>query len=74
MFVLPEYRGKGIAISILEGLEKWAKELGFTETVLETGANQPAAINLYKKYGYEIIPNYGQYIGKEASSCMKKAL
>jgi len=74
MFVLDSCRGKGIATTILKGLENWAKELGFKETILETGKNQPAALNLYKKCGYTLIPNYGQYIGKELSICMKKSV
>jgi len=74
MFVRSERRGKGIATTILKGLEDWARDLGFDETILETGVNQPEAINLYKKCSYSVIPNYGQYIGKEASTCMRKKL
>lgn len=74
MFVLPEKRGRGIAGRILAELETWAKELNFTETVLETGKKQPEAIRLYQKNGYEIIPNYGQYADMENSVCMKKSL
>lgn len=74
MFTLLDYRGKGIAAKILAELETWAAELGFTQTVLETGYKQPEAIRLYEKSGYERIPNYGQYIGVENSLCMKKHL
>ncbi|MDB5025582.1 MAG: family N-acetyltransferase [Mucilaginibacter sp.] len=74
MFVKPAERGKGIASSILTGLELWAKEAGFLYTLLETGNNQPEAISLYKKAGYTIVPNYGQYSGMETSICMRKAL
>jgi RimJ/RimL family protein N-acetyltransferase len=74
MFVLPEYRGKGIASKILCELELWALELNFTKTILETGINQPEAIALYKKSGYSITENYGQYIGMENSVCMQKIL
>jgi putative acetyltransferase len=74
MFVLPEYRGKGIASKILSELERWASELNYIQTILETGINQPEAIALYKKSGHEITKNYGQYIGMENSICMKKIL
>jgi GNAT superfamily N-acetyltransferase len=74
MFVQPAERGKGIARSILTGLELWAKETGFSYTMLETGNNQPEAIALYQKAGYTVIPNYGQYSGMETSICMRKAL
>jgi GNAT superfamily N-acetyltransferase len=72
MFVLPEQRGKGIAASILNALENWAKEEGYTSCILETSIRLENAISLYKKMGYEVIPNYGQYIGVESSVCMKK--
>jgi putative acetyltransferase len=74
MYTLPEGRGKGIATSVLTELETWATELSYEKCVLETGKRQPEAIELYKKNGYRIIPNYGQYIGVENSVCFEKAL
>jgi GNAT superfamily N-acetyltransferase len=74
MFVRPERRGRGIARSILSELETWAGELGFLECILETGLKQPEAIELYRKSGYETIPNYGQYEGVENSVCMRKSI
>ena len=74
MFVRPESRGRGIAGKILSELENWAKELKFSECILETGWKQPEAIRLYQKSGYEIIPNYGQYAGVENSVCMRKTI
>lgn len=74
MYVNPQLRGKGIGAAILTELEKWAAESGHRYTVLETGTSQPEAIHLYRKVGYNIIPNYGQYSGMETSICMKKEL
>ncbi len=74
MFVSPEYRGKGVATTILTALEKWAGALGYTSCILETGLQQPEAIGLYKKSRYEVIPNYGQYAGIENSVCFQKLL
>ena len=74
MFVRPENRGQGAAVEVLNELEKWAIELNFKFAVLETGKKQPEAIRLYEKSGYELIPNYGQYVGVENSVCMKKRL
>ena len=74
MFVKPDFRGQGLASVVLKELELWASELGFSACVLETGKKQPEAIALYKKNGYAIIPNYGQYIGIENSVCFKKAI
>lgn len=74
MFVIPEYQGKGIGSKILEELETWAVSLNYTTCILETGIRQPDAIALYKKNGYQIIDNYGQYKGVENSICFKKQL
>ncbi len=74
MFVLPNQRGKGIATKLLLGLENWAKDLGFTFCILETGKRQPEAIALYKKNKYQISENYGQYKGIENSVCFEKQL
>jgi putative acetyltransferase len=74
MYVKPEQRQQGIARKILSELETWAKELGFSECILETGKKQPEAIALYTNSGYQIIPNYGQYEGVENSVCMSKSV
>ncbi len=74
MYTLPESRGKGIATKILIELEKWATELSFAKCILETGKKQPEAIALYKKNGYKLIPNYGQYAEIENSVCFEKEM
>jgi GNAT superfamily N-acetyltransferase len=74
MYTLPESRGKGFAIKILSELEKWASELHYKKCILETGKKQPEAIQLYKKNGYSIISNYGQYSHIENSLCFEKML
>jgi len=74
MYVLPSYRGQGIASQILAELEKWAAELSYGGCILETGIKQPEAISLYQKSGYHRIPNYGQYTGVQNSLCFEKIL
>lgn len=74
MFVLPEYRGRGIASAILRELELWASQMNYSACILETGKNQPEAIFLYKKAGYSVTDNYGQYKNIGNSICMKKVL
>lgn len=74
MFVPVEMRGKGIASGVLHGLEKWAMELNYSKTVLETSKQLTAAIALYKKSAYQIIPNYGQYKNVATSICFEKVL
>ncbi len=74
MYTLPNERGRGLGRKVLQELEKWAEELGYTTLVLETGASFDAAIALYQKYGFQRIPNYGQYIGVETSVCFQKPI
>jgi GNAT superfamily N-acetyltransferase len=74
MFVLPAYRGMGVAAAVINGLETWAAELGYKNAVLETGTRLTEAVRLYSKAGYNVRPQYGQYINVEHSVCMEKAL
>lgn len=74
MFVDPAHRGRGIATKILRELETWAGDLSYHRCLLETGIKQPEAIALYKKSGYLIVPNYGQYENVEGSVCFEKTL
>lgn len=74
MFVDPVFRGKGLSKRMLQELERWAIEKGYTNSVLETGDQQPEAIALYTAQGYEQIPNYEPYIAMPASICFGKVL
>lgn len=74
IFVKKENRRQGLSKLIINELEKIGKEKGYRYAVLETGSNQYEAISLYKNNGYEIIGNYGPYVGNENSICMKKDL
>jgi len=74
MYVPAEMRGKGIAGKILIELQYWAKELGYSKCILETGDKMIEAIGLYKKNNFVVIPNYGQYSNIETSICFEKKL
>jgi putative acetyltransferase len=74
MYVPPLQRGKGIASGILKELEGWVRELKFSKCILETGIKQPEALMLYKKCGYTVIPNYGQYENVKTSVCFEKSI
>lgn len=74
MFVSPEARGIGFAKKIIQELEVWAHDLGFSFSVLETLYKQKEAISLYQKVGYSVVDNYGPYIGVENSICMQKQI
>jgi len=51
MYVLPNYREKGIASIVLNELEKWSNELKFKKSILETLKEKPYAIWFYKRIG-----------------------
>ncbi len=74
MYVEEAYRNRGLASKLLAGLEQWASELGNNRCILETGIRQPDAIALYKKAGYRVIENFGQYAGVDTSVCFEKLL
>lgn len=74
MFVDDNQRGKGIASAMLTELETWARELGYENSVLETGKGQPNAIKLYQKYGYQITENYNESDNLNISVCLAKTL
>lgn len=74
MFVKKKFRKNGYGSRILSELEAWAKENYSTTALLETGKGQPEAIRAYKKHGYQLIDNYGPYVGIENSVCMRKYL
>ena len=74
VFVKEEYRYKGIANKLMGLLENAAREQGYRYLILESGEPLVAAIALYRKIGYKVIPNYGQYKDMPDSICMKKKL
>lgn len=74
MYLKPTFKGKSIAQEMITELESWALELGYKKCVLETGERQSEAVRFYHKMGYQLMPNYGQYIGIQNSSCFEKKL
>lgn len=75
-FVDKSMRGKGIASKILRYLEEVCKTQGYRRIVLETGPKQPEAIALYKKFGYQEIELFGEYLesNSEHSLCFEKKI
>lgn len=76
MFVKKHFRGTTLrpGLAILQALEAWALNKGWTRLVLETGKLLPEALRFYPKYGYTEIPNFGPYDGVENSVCFGKQL
>ena len=74
MYVLPNKRGQGIGTAILKELELWTIDLHYEKCLLETGKRQVEAMALYRKNGYIIVPNFGQYKNVANSVCFEKIL
>jgi predicted GNAT family acetyltransferase len=74
VYVKDEFRGKGIAKTMMGNLESAAKEKGYKSLILETGRDMSSAVGFYLSLGYFVIPNYGQYKNMDKSVCMKKEL
>ena len=67
-------QGDGIARALLARLEHDARQHGYRQLVLETGARQQPAIALYSDCGWRRIAPYGAYVGDPTSVCFGKAL
>jgi GNAT superfamily N-acetyltransferase len=74
MYVVPEWRGRGVSVLVLAGLEDHAREQGWGVLRLETGPKQPAAARFYERSGYVRIPNFGPYAAAPASLCYERLL
>ena len=74
IFIQNDSQGKGIGTELVKKLLEWAKELGYSQVLLETAELLPESCHIYKKLGFEIIQNYGPYINIPESLCMWKEL
>ncbi|MCD8356050.1 MAG: GNAT family N-acetyltransferase [Clostridia bacterium] len=74
VFVRKEFRRKHLATAIVEACEREARRQGYHVMALETGAEMPEAIAMYRKRGYTQIENYGDFAGDTVYICMKKLL
>lgn len=74
VYVLPEFRRRGLARQVAEQLELQALFHGYQFMVLETGRAMPEAVALYTKLGYQETKPWGPFAGDELCLCMKKEL
>jgi len=62
MYILEEHRGKGLAVRLLNALEREAASKGQTLLKLETSDKFESAYRLYLKYGFNLCEPFGEYI------------
>jgi GNAT superfamily N-acetyltransferase len=58
MYVVPAYRGSGVARLLLEDLERRARAHGFRAVRLDTHDRLTEAVRLYRRAGYRQIQDY----------------
>jgi putative acetyltransferase len=74
MYVRPHARGRGVGKALLGALEAEAEALFADRVVLETGARQLEAVELYRRAGYVEIERFGEYTDSPLSLCMSRTL
>lgn len=74
VYVKPAEREMGMATAIMDELEVWAKELGYSEVITETANKLDKSISFLKNRGYHTIPAYGPYAMMKTSVCFGKSL
>ncbi len=74
LFVDKEYRGQKIAEQLMAEIENRAQNTNIKTLRLETGIDQPVAIKLYEKIGYQKISPFGEYAEDPLSVFMEKTI
>ncbi len=74
MYVRPPYRGLGLAKQMLEHLAGHARSNRVMCLRLETGIHQHAAIGLYERMGFYVVPPFGDYRDDPLSRFYEKKL
>ncbi|RNL77343.1 GNAT family N-acetyltransferase [Nocardioides marmorisolisilvae] len=74
MYVAPAGRRRGLARAMLAHLELTAAAAGAEVMILETGAAQPEALELYASAGYQPIPGFGYYRDSPLNRCLARVL
>jgi len=71
LYVRPEFRGKGLAKSLMDTLEAFAARLGLDWVYLDSKDDLEAAIELYRRRGYEPCERYND--NPQATIFLRKA-
>ena len=74
MYVVPEFRGRGVAQRLMHTLEDHARQHGFAFVRLRAGGPQPEAVRFYEKMGFHRIPCFGRWVADDTAWCFEKAV
>jgi len=72
LYVQPKYRAQGIAVTLHEALETYARNFRYRWLYLDTADNMTAAIRFYEKHGYKRWARYNE--NPQATIFMRKEL
>ncbi|WP_428312005.1 GNAT family N-acetyltransferase [Hydrocarboniphaga sp.] len=72
MYARPGTRGVGSAL--LTQIESRVVGLGYAALWLETRRVNTQAVAFYQARGYQLIDNYGRYVGRSEAVCFGKTL
>lgn len=74
MYVSPSQRGSGLGRRLLEQLCAAARERGLPLVRLETGVDQPEALGLYERAGFQRTGAFGSYPADPLSLFYEKSV
>ncbi len=74
VFILAEYRRRGLGDKLLMALEYAAVGKGVSLLRLETGVEQPSAVTLYQRNGYHFCSPFPPYQADPLSHFMEKII
>lgn len=74
MYTRPAYRGRGLAVAMIDHLAAYAHTRGVARLRLETGIYQEAAVRLYERSGFVRIPPFPPYREDPLSLFFEKRL
>lgn len=60
--VVPSYRNRGIGNMIMEAMLKYCRKVNRTTIILYVQQDNPAAVHLYEKHGFQVSEESFQYI------------
>ena len=55
VWVSPEHRGKGVAVSIMDAVFRWARDNGFRKVLATITEGNARALRFYQKYGFRLV-------------------
>jgi len=74
MYTMPEYQGQGIGKRILAEIEALSRREGLTSLALETSNNFEAALQLYRRAGFESCGPLLDYPATPFTAFFRKSL